>query len=300
LEIDVMTRSIRPLAFLSHIIGGLLLVLLTGCSAVKIGYDNAPALTYWWLDGYVDFNSSQSQTVRESLSALHAWHRQNELPAYADTLRNMQQLAPGDVTPAQVCGLWAEVQTYAKHLGEAAASGINAFTPTVQPEQLRHLALQFDKHNEDWREEWMDVTPDKLSKKRLKLAVERAETFYGRLEESQLAILRAAVQQSGFDAHLSYREMLRRQQDILRVLEEHSVDDAARGTRVKAEVLALLERLRHSPDPAYRAQQEKMTLESCATQATLHNSTSQAQRAKLLETLRGYEADVRALASEKK
>ena len=294
-----MTCSIRRLAFLPHIIGGLLLVLLTGCSAVKIGYGSAPTLTYWWLDSYIDFNSSQSEPVRASLSALHAWHRQNELPAYADTLRKMQQLAPGDVTPAQVCGLWADVQTHMQRLGEAAASGISAFTPTVRPEQLRHLALHFDKRNEKWREEWMELTPARLSKKRLAQAVDRAETFYDRLQEPQLAILRAGIKRSSFDAHLSYQEMLRRQQDILQTLEEHSIDGPARSTHVKAEVLALLERLRRSPDPAYRAHQEKMTLESCATLAALHNSTSQAQRAKLLETLRDFETDARTLASEK-
>ena len=42
-----------------------------------------------------------------------------------------------------------------------------------------------------------------------------------------------------------------------------------------------------------------MTMESCATLAALHNRTSQAQLAKLLETLRDFETDARTLASEK-
>jgi hypothetical protein len=143
-----------------------------------------------------------------------------------------------------------------------------------------------------------DVTPAELSKKRLKQAVDRAEIFYDRLEDVQLAILRESIARSSFDAHLTYREILRRQEDILQVLKEHGTDGAARRTDVQAEVLALLERLRRSPDPVYRAHQEQMTLEGCATLAALHNSTSPAQRAKLLETLRGYETDARALASE--
>jgi hypothetical protein len=294
-----MTRSIRQLAFSSRIIGALLLALLAGCSAVKLGYGNAPTLIYWWLDSYVDFNSAQSPSVRENLAALHAWHRKNELPAYAETLRKLQALAPGDVTAAQVCEISAEVQTHMQRLGEAAASSISAFTPTVQPEQLRHLALQFDKRNEKWREEWMDVSPAELGKRRLKQAVDRAEMFYDRVDEAQLAVLRESIARSSFDAHLSYREILRRQQDILQVLEEHSTNGPARSTHVQAEVLTLLERLRRSPDPVYRAQQEKMTSEGCANLAALHNSTSPAQRAKLLETLRDYEADARALASEK-
>lgn len=294
-----MTRSIRALVFLPRIISGLLLVILTGCSAIKLGYSSAPTLSYWWLDSYLDFNYEQSPPVRDSLAALHNWHRRNELPAYADTMRTIQRLAPGDVTPAQVCGVWAEVQTHIQHLAVQAADPISVFTPTLKPEQLRHLAQQFDKRNQKWRDEWLDVTPDELFQRRLKQAVERAEMLYGRLNDAQTALLRQNIERSGFDARLTDRERLRRQQDMLQILREHSRSGASRPTHVQAEVLALLERLRRSPDPAYRAQQEKMTAEGCSALAALHNSTSKTQRTKLLETLQDYETDARALAADK-
>ena len=83
-------------ALLPHIIGaGLLLVFLGGCSAVRIGYNNAPALAYWWLDSYIDFNDAQAMQVRDSLNTLQAWHRKTELPAYAELLRQMQGAAGG-------------------------------------------------------------------------------------------------------------------------------------------------------------------------------------------------------------
>jgi hypothetical protein len=293
-----MTRSIRPLAYPYRIIGGLLLVLLAGCSAVKIGYGNAPTLTYWWLDSYADFNAEQSPPVRDSLAALHTWHRRNELPAYADTLQKMQRLAPGQVTPDQICGLWAEVQTHIHHLGVQAADPISTVTPTLKPEQLRHLTLQFDKRNQKWRKEWLDVAPTELAEQRLKLALERAEMLYGRLDDAQTALLRRSIEHSSFDARLTDKERLRRQQDILQVLQEHSNSATSRSTHVLAEVLALLERLQSSPDPVYRAYQVKIAAEGCATLAALHNSASTAQRAKVLETLRDYEVDARALAAQ--
>jgi hypothetical protein len=292
-----MTCSIRPLVFLPRIIGGLLLVILTGCSAIKLGYSNAPTLTYWWLDSYIDFTAEQSPPARDSLATLHAWHRTNELPAYADTLRSMQQLAPGKVTPDQLCGLWTEVQTHIQHLGMQSAQAISTITPTLKPEQLRHLALQFDKRNRKWREEWLDVTPAELTERRLKQAVDRSEMLYGQLDDAQLALLRQSIELSSFDAQLTYRERLRRQQDILQILQEHSASGLSRPAHVQAEVMALLERLRLSPDPVYRAHQEKITAEGCATLAVLHNSSSAAQRTKLMETLRDYEADARALAN---
>ncbi|MEA3395088.1 MAG: DUF6279 family lipoprotein [Pseudomonadota bacterium] len=285
-------------ALLPHIIGaGLLLVFLGGCSAVRIGYNNAPALAYWWLDSYIDFNDAQAMQVRDSLNTLQAWHRKTELPAYAELLRQMQGAASGPVTPQQACEFSDRIRLHVQRLGEQAAEGMSRVVPTLQPEQLRHLALQFDKHNKTWREEWLDGTPAELSARRLKKAVERAENFYGRLEEPQLSALRQSLSRSSFDPRLSWQWRLSRQQDMLRVFKEHGNGD--RTAHVKAEMLALLQRNLNSPEAAYRDQFEQMLSESCRTLATLHNSTNAAQRRQLLEKLQAYEADARALAADK-
>lgn len=290
-----MLNSKRLPAFLPRIIGGLLLVFLSGCSAIKIGYNNAPSLTYWWLDSYIDFQEAQTRQVREGLAALHAWHRKHELPAYAETLRRMQRLAAGPVTPAQICDVGAQVRSHLQRLGAQSEPVLTALTPTLRPEQLRHLALQFDKRNRKWREEWLDNTPAERQAKRLKLALERAEMFYGRLEEAQLGLLRNSMAASSFDAKLAYREALRRQQDILQILTEHS-GAPARSTHIKAEVLALIGRSLDSPDPLYRRYVEKMLTDSCHMLAALHNSASPAQRENAISRIGGYEEDVRALA----
>jgi len=43
---------------------------------------------------------------------------------------------------------------------------------------------------------------------------------------------------------------------------------------------------------------DRLTNESCAAMAALHNSSSADQRAFLVQNLRGYEADASALASQ--
>ncbi len=294
-----MSRSIRPLLHFLHIIGALLLAgLLSGCSALQIGYNNAPSLTYWWLDSYVDFNEAQSPQVRADLAALHAWHRKTELPAYAATLRKLQQLAPANVRPEQVCDLSAEVRGHLQRLSDRAEPAITALAPALGKEQLDHLARQFEKRNRKWREEWLEGTPAQRQARRIDKTVERAEMFYGRLDEAQLAVIRNRVASSSFDAQLSYREALRRQQDMLQTLKEHA-GGAAHATHVKAEILALLERSLNSPDATYRRHLETMVMEGCQTIAALHNSTTPAQRLRAIEVLQGYETDARTLAAEK-
>ncbi len=281
------------LSFLPRIISALLLVLLAGCSAVQTGYNNAPTLLYWWLDGYIDFEDAQARPVRESLDALHAWHRRQELPAYAEWLGRLQQQAGATVTPEQVCSHLAQVRVHLQHLGEQSADGLARLAPSVQPEQLRHLARQFEKHNQKWREEWLDGSPAELLERRLERTVERYEDFYGSLSEAQKTLLRQRLTASSFDARLAWAERLRRQQDMLQVLQEHR--NGERPAHVKAEMLALVQRSLTPPEPAARAQFERMLQEGCQSIAALHNSASEAQRRRLGEKLRGYEADLQAL-----
>ena len=55
----------------ARIIGALLLAsALAACSSVRLAYNNLPTLSYWWLDGYVDFDGAQTPRVREDLGQL--------------------------------------------------------------------------------------------------------------------------------------------------------------------------------------------------------------------------------------
>lgn len=286
-----------PSARLPRIIGALLLVLLTGCSAVRTGYNHADTLAYWWLDSYVDFSEAQTPLVRDSLQALHRWHRQRELPAYAELLDRMQSLASGSVTPELVCTFAAQVRNHLQRLGDQSADGLARVVPTLRPTQLQRLAEQLDKHNQKWREEWLDGTPAELLDRRLERTVDRFEDFYGRLSDAQKALLRQRLATSSYDARAAWAERLRRQEDLLGVFQGHL--DAKRPAVVKAEMQALLQRNLEPPEAQARARAERQLQEGCQTLALLHNSTNARQRRHLIEKLQDYAADFRALAAEK-
>ena len=292
-----MRLPVVLLRFLTRSIGVLLALALAGCSAVRTGYNNAPTLLYWWLNGYMDFTDAQEQPVRDSLADLHRWHRREELPAYAGLLARMQQAAGAAVTPEQVCTYTSQVRTHLQRLVEQSAEGLARLAPTLQEEQLRHLDLQFEKNNQKWREQWLDGTPAELLDRRVERTVERFENFYGRLNDRQKDLLRERLAASGFDPRIAWAERLHRQEDMLRVMQEHRGDE--RPAHVKAEMLALLRRSLEPQDAEARAQYDRMWLEGCQTMAALHNSATAAQRRNLIEKLQGYETDFRALAASR-
>lgn len=292
-----MSRCFRPPAGSTRIIGALLLaLLLAGCGAVRLSYNNATALSYWWLDGYADFDHAQERQLREQLGLLHAWHRAHELPLYAALLAQGQQLFAGAVSAPQVCQLGEQIRERALRLSDQAALGLAEIVTGLKPAQFSAMRGKFDKTNRKWREEWLDGSPAELAAARLKKAVERAEQFYGRLDDAQIALLRQAIAASSFDPRVAWAERQRRQQDMLQVLREHGT--GARAAHLQDEMRALLRRNLESPEPAYRAQAERQTQENCQLIAALHNSASPAQRRHLLDKLRGYEADARVLAAQ--
>src|SRR5688572_20489253 len=98
-------------AKLARIIGVLLVAAALGaCSTIKLAYNNLPELSYWWLDAYVDFDGSQTPKVRDELTQLLSWHRQNELPRVLGVLQEAQALAPRDVTAAQACRMADQIR----------------------------------------------------------------------------------------------------------------------------------------------------------------------------------------------
>lgn len=301
-----MPLSIRPVTQLGQpwrIIGGLLPLLLAlvmaGCSAVKLSYNNAVELSHWRLNSYLDFNDTQSLRVRADLALLLAWHRSSELPLYIGTLERLQRMASSSVTPEQVCDLLTDFKSRFQVILDQTEPTIVALAPTLKAEQLDHLARKFDKRNQKWRSEWLAGSLAERSARRVKQLVERAEMLYGRLEEPQLAVLRTSVAASGFDAAFNDRETLRRQQDALQTLRALQ-SGTLTELRARAEVHALLGRVMNSPDTAYQNYWGKMTRENCKAFSALHNSSTPAQRRKAIGTLRDYETDAQALLAPRR
>jgi hypothetical protein len=128
--------------------------------------------------------------------------------------------------------------------------------------------------------------------------VERAESFYGSLNDAQRAQIKAQLDAAGYDPALQYTEILRRQQDSLQTLGRVRSGQFTEAQAAE-EVQAMLNRGMVSPDPVARRYVEKVTRQSCIAAATLHNSSGAAQREKLLQMLQNYEADATALIQQR-
>ena len=283
--------------FLTRIIGLLAVAAaLAGCSAVKLGYNNLDEVTYWWLDGYLDFTEEQAPRIREDLARLHFWHRTQELPRVATVLRSLEELVTGDISAAQACAFVPRLRERFEAVSERAEPAVVTLAMDLGTDQLRHLERKYQKNNADFRKEWMRLAATELADKRLKQFLERAEMIYGRLDEPQRIALRRQIEQSAFDPKRTLAERQRRQQDALQTLRKLAGQPVPFG-EARRLLRSYLERAQESPDAAYRSYQQALIDEACRGFSVLHNSTTAAQREAAVQRLRAYQRDLRELAA---
>lgn len=286
----------------SRIIGAVLLcaALLGGCSAVKLGYNQAPTLAWWWLDGYMDFSDEQSPPVKDAIGQWLAWHRATQLPDYANLLAVAQVQVMQPASAAQICR-WNE--DLRLRLGAAVGHGVPlaaALLPSLGPEQVAHLEKQYKKSNREFQEEFLQVQPEERRKASVKRIIDRAETLYGRLDETQRQLIVAGAAASPYDPAQWFVERQALQAEVLQTLERLTAGGPARADTASnlAALQALAQRMQRAPPGPYRNYQQRLTEYNCAFAAQVHNSTSVAQRQAARDKLKGWEVDLRTLAAQ--
>ncbi len=270
--------------------------LVSACSAVRLGYSQAPELAYWWLDGYVDFNKTQKPKVREALTSWFKWNRSTQLPDYAALLAKAEVQLASNVTPAQACQWFDDVFSRFDVALERALPDLAEVVLSATPEQFLLLEKRFAKGNREILADYAQPSADERQKLAVKRAVDRAESLYGKLDAEQRERVAGWVSNSPFDADVWLAERKARQQDLLQTVRKLVLEKAS-NEQVQSAVRVLVERSRRSPREAYSAYQQRLTQYNCMVAAQTHNFTNGTQRKFAAQKLKGWENDLRALTA---
>lgn len=268
--------------------------LLAGCGALRLGYSNGPQLMWWWLDGYLDVTSAHAPAVKSAIARWFDWHRASELPKTVAFLGGVATQMAEPTTPAQVCRLGDQVRALTEPaLDRALVLGAEVL-PGLGEAQLRHLEQRYEKNLEELRADFAQADPAERRRAAEKRAVERFERFYGRLNEAQQRLVVEGTAASPADPELWLAERRTRQREIVSTLRRLLAERADLDARTAA-LRALVDRSTSSPDPVYRARQQKLLEHNCALTARVHNAATPAQRVKARDTVRGWADDLRSL-----
>lgn len=281
------------------IIGGLLLVLalLGGCSALRIGYNQAPSLAYWWLDRYVDFDEAQGARAHEGIAGWFQWHRGTQLPDYVTLLQRAEAEITAPATPAQMCRWMGEITTRFDRLVDQALPPLAEMVLSMRPEQIEHLARKYERNNEEYRSDFLQRDPDERLQVQMRRVSERAELLYGRLTDAQRERIQQLTAQSPFDPQGWLAERQLRQQATLQTLRRLTTERAT-PEQARAALAQLYAQAMHSPRPAYHDYQERLLQYNCDFAAQVHNLSTPEQRVHAVKRLKSWASDLRALAAQ--
>ena len=269
----------------------LALLLLPACSAIKLGYQQLPTLSYWWLDSTVSFSGNQTTAAKESIDKLYQWHRQEELPGYAALLQRTADLSAGPVQPGQLCRVVEEVQTRLDTLMRQAVVQAAPVAMALGPRQLSHLARQWERQNEEWEKEWLQGDSEARMERRLDKALSRYNSFYGELNTAQINLVKTQLVQSPWTAEWGRRDRQRRQQDLLSTLQRITQSNLTQA-QAEAQLWGVWQRWLQPPDSGQRAVVQSLSQRACENLAQLHNTATSEQRVRVSRRLRAYERDL--------
>jgi len=272
------------------------LLLLGGCSALRLAYNQGPALAYWWLDGYFDFDAAQATAARQALGEWFAWHRTTQLPDYAALLAQARQQIVRDLSAAEVCAWSDELRRSIERGYEHGVPALARLLVSLTPQQVDHVEQRYRRADDEFRAEHLQATPGERLAALTERTVSRAERVYGRLDQAQRRALEQDLAASPFDAPGWLAERQVRQREIvagLRALRGRPADTA----RAEAALRLFAAHASESPRPAYRRYQQRLFAYNCGLVARLHNGTSAQQRRYAAEQFQGWEDDLRALVA---
>jgi hypothetical protein len=274
------------------------LIVLGGCSMVRLGYDQADFVARWWLDRHLDLNAEQTRWIKPELQMFHAWHRQTQLPNYADIVATVARQSQADITPEQTCDTIDEATEQLDTLLNRAVPLLAGLARQLEPAQLRHLKRHFAEEDREWREKWLEGSAEQRLRRRADDWQERAEGYYGRLNREQKDFILRAVQSSSWQPQISWERRMMRQQAILVTLEKIQTQKLSQAA-AEEEITGLIDRSMRPSDTRFSSMQQRLQKEACVNLAGLHNLTNTEQRARAHKKLLTYERDFKQLMAKR-
>lgn len=278
----------------------LMLVVVAGCSSLRLAYNNGDTVLYWWLNAYVDLDRDQKGWVREDIDKLFDWHRKTQLKDYVEILRKGQKQVQGNPTQADLMADYSEIKSRTQSLLLKAAPDLADLARSLKPEQIAQMEKKFKSNNDDYRKKFLTGDQEKRQQLRYKKAMEQFELWFGSFSSEQEAIIRKASDARPLDNEIWLDERSRRQRNVLALVQK--VQNEKLGKEATVALINTLikdsfDRLEHSDRKAFFDAFENSTAQMILTVIKI---ATPAQKAHAVKRMQGWIDDFNLLATQPK
>lgn len=229
-------------------------LLLVGCNALRLGYNNGESVTYWWLNSYVDFEREQEPWVKKHIAEFFEWHRKDQLKEYAQLLTHSRKRLQQTVTPADMLSDYGALKRQIMLSIDYALPRLADLALSLQPHQIERIEKKFASNNESYRKEYLRGDLEDRQLVRFKKVMKNAEYWFGDFSAEQERQIRAASDARPLDGDLAMKVRLRRQQELIKVLKKIQAEKPSRDVAdkmLKAYIDANFERFGSAEEKAF-------------------------------------------------
>lgn len=206
---DVVRARLRLAAVM------LVLPTLVACSALKLTYNNADALARFRLSDYVDLTPAQTEQFKTRFAALHRWHRSEELPAYAELMRQAGGKLALGVSAADVAWVISNARSRYRKLTARAAADAAPIVASLSSGQLQQIEKKFSDNNRRFARDYIEADPRSSRHKRAAQLEDYFRDWIGHLSDQQEQRIDRFVDEFGHMQVLRLEDRKRTQQEFL-------------------------------------------------------------------------------------
>lgn len=266
--------------------------LLSACSTTRLAYNQSHWLVSWQLGGYLDLDWSQRSQLRDEFRELRAWHRANQLDAYAEDLYWLaDRLEAAGFDRADLDEAIVRANRHVEVLVDRALPHAVAVLRDMSDAQLADLQARLSADLEEELAERESMSIEDWRERISEDMVESLRDWAGPLEADQRARIARWARERQAQPGRWRAQRKAAMEEAFRLLDHRHAEDFI--ARVEAFLAERAERRPAALREAAAADREAWK----ALMLDLEAGMRPRQRAHLVDVLRGYARDAERLAA---
>jgi len=271
-----------------------LLLLLSGCGIISIGYNYADAYLRYSINSYTSFNDAQKETIKQEVNLFMLWHRNRMLPEYTRFLQAVQHTAQS--------GAALKKEDVARFRNEARALYVKTLQPAVRPAakllsgidaaQIQELEKSFAKENKKQKDKELGGEQGERLRKRAERTVDFLENLVGGFNDKQLEQIREMSHKLPFATGIYIGQREHNQARLIELLNSHAEE---------GEIAAFLNSWLLTPEaitsPEERSTMHGFEIASDEMIVSVYQMLTDRQKKTLLKNIQKYIDTMQDLAS---
>lgn len=263
----------------------LLLLTLSGCSIVAVGYNYAEVYLRYSINSYATFNAAQKERIKKEVDDYMLWHRKMMLPQYVSFLQELQGMvqAGNALNREDVSRLKAEMRKLYVQTLQPTVSPAASVLKGIEPAQIDELVSAFASENNKQKDKQLAGSLHEQMRKRAERTIDFVENLVGGLTDTQQDKFRELSHNLPFATDLYIRLREENQAGLVNMLNNN---------KSEGEIAAFLSVWLNTPEANRSPEEQKvlMSFESASEEMTIsvYAMLSERQRKTLLKNITKY------------